>query len=248
MIRAVLFDLWGTLIVDDPASSAARGVLRIDQTHAALTEMGFPDERADIQAGFLAAAAAHEAIHDNELDLSTRGRTVSYIEAVDAALPGRLDEPAWSRLDDAILAPARTHGPAIMADARETLEEVRALGLSCGLISNTGITQGFVLRDVLAGFGLLKYLDPAVFSDEVELCKPSPAIFAHALAAMDLTPAEVVFVGDQPVLDVFGARRAGLWCVQIGDLEADGMVPHARIATLPELVPALRSLKLIGAG
>jgi FMN phosphatase YigB (HAD superfamily) len=62
---------------------------------------------------------------------------------------------------------------------------------------------------------------------------------------MDLAPEEAVFVGDQPVLDVRGARRAGMWMVQIGDLAADGAEPHARINALDELLPALRSLALI---
>ena len=62
---------------------------------------------------------------------------------------------------------------------------------------------------------------------------------------LELTAEEVVFVGDQPVLDVLGARRAGMWMVQIGDLAPAGAEPHARIDALSELLPALRALALI---
>jgi putative hydrolase of the HAD superfamily len=246
MIRAVLFDLWGTLIVDDPASGAARERLRIEATRAVLADAGFDYAADDIRAGFMAAGVELGGLHEQERDLSARGRTITYLRQVDADLPDRLDDAAWRRLDEAILTPALTHGPEVMPGAADALAAVHGLGLAIGMISNTGITPGYVLREVLAGFGLLRYLDLTVFSDEVEMSKPAPAIFEHALGEMGLEAGEAAFVGDQPRLDVFGSRRAGLWCVQIGDLEGEDAQPHARIAALHELVPALRALGLVG--
>jgi putative hydrolase of the HAD superfamily len=114
-----------------------------------------------------------------------------------------------------------------------------------GLISNAGITPGFVLRRIMDGHGLLEHIDHAVFSDEVELSKPSAAIFERALDAFGVEPAEAAFVGDQPVLDVLGPLNAGLWSIQIGALSEDGIEPHARIASHGELLPALRGLGLL---
>jgi hypothetical protein len=36
-----------------------------------------------------------------------------------------------------------------------------------------------------------------------------------------------------------------MWMVQIGDIECTDEQPHARISSLDELVPALRSLALL---
>jgi putative hydrolase of the HAD superfamily len=245
MIRAVLFDLWGTLIVDDPVTSEARQRLRIESACAELASAGFPFEAAEVEAGFLAAGVELDRLHADELDLSTHRRTAAYLRQIDATLPDRLDDATWKRMHEVILTPAREHRPAIMPGARETLAAVQALGLARGLISNAGFTPGFVLRELLDGYGLLSFLDCAVFSDEVEMSKPAEAIFGYALEKMGLEPAEAVFVGDQPRLDVFGSRRAGMWCVQIGNLTADGIEPHARIGALDELLPALRELKLL---
>ncbi len=244
-LRAVLFDLWGTLIIDDVESSERRRIMRRDATRDLLAEFGFAHQHDDIEAAFLAAGAEHERLHHADRDLSTRGRTLLYLQHVDPALLDRVDEDGWRRLDEVILTPALTHRPVIMPGAREALAEVKALGIPTGLISNAGITPGFVLRQILDDFGLLRLLDITVFSDEVEMCKPAPAIFAGALAELGVDARDAAFVGDQPRLDVFGARQAGMWSVQIGDLSADGMTPHARIDTLMELVPALRSLRLI---
>jgi len=244
-LRAVLFDLWGTLIVDDPDTSRQRDLMRRAATHELLADLGFAHDHDDIAAAFLAAGAEHERLHHADRDLSTRGRTLLYLQHVDPALLDSVDEDGWRRLDDVILTPALTHRPAIMPGAKEALAEVRALGIPTGLISNAGITPGFVLRQILDDFGLLRLLDITVFSDEVELCKPAPDIFAGALAELGVDAPDAAFVGDQPRLDVFGARQAGMWSVQIGDLSAEGMTPHARISSLAELVPALRSLRLI---
>ncbi len=127
----------------------------------------------------------------------------------------------------------------------EVLREVKALGLPVGLVSNAGTTPGFVLREIMDGYGLLEHFDDTVFSDEVELSKPAAAIFERALEPFGVAPDEAVFVGDQPVLDVLGPQNAGLWTVQLGDIAEDGIEPHARIARLDELVPALRKLGLI---
>ena len=244
-IRAVLFDLWGTLVVDDPGIGQVRDELRIATAQRVLSELGFTYEAADVRAGFIAAAMEHGRLHENEIDLSSRGRTVLYLRHLDDTLAEQLDDDAWAQLDTAILTPTLAHRPVMMPGAQEALAEVKQLGLAIGLISNTGTTPGTVLRRVLDDYGLLEYLDPTVFSDEVELAKPAAAIFEHARDELGMQPHEVAFVGDQPLLDVFGARRAGLWSVQLGDRTADGMEPHARIGALGELVAALRDLGLV---
>ena len=246
MLKAVLFDLWGTLIAEDPAAGEARRLLRVQLAREALADAGFDYAAADIEAAFLAAGVEHELLHASERDFSAHGRTIAYLRQVDERIGERLGERAWARLDEAILTPMLTHRPVIMRDARETLEAVRALGLSVGLISNTGITPGFVLRRILDEMGLWRLLDHAVFSDEVELAKPAVALFENALDEMGVTASEAAFLGDQPRLDVAGARRAGMWSVQVGDVAlTDGVAPHARIGALLELLPALRSLDLL---
>ena len=77
------------------------------------------------------------------------------------------------------------------------------------------------------------------------MAKPAPAIFERALEEFGCMPDAAAFVGDQPVLDVLGPRSAGIWSVQFGSVEGDGIEPHARIEDFDDLLPALRSLSLI---
>jgi len=245
VIRAVYFDLWGTLIYDDPDIGEQRRLLRVQRAHDALAKLGLACDRADVEAGFIVAGMELQKIHAGEVDISARGRTVLFLRHVDEELPDRLDDDGWRLLDDAVLSPALEYRPVIMPGATDALAGIKQRGLATGLISNAGATPGFVLREILEGFGLLRHLDATVFSDEVELSKPSQAIFEGALDEFGLTAGEAAFVGDEPVLDVFGSRRAGLWTVQIGDKPLDGARPHARIDALDQLHDALRGLRLI---
>src|ERR1051326_3642757 len=78
-----------------------------------------------------------------------------------------------------------------------------------GVICNTGMAGGRVLRQVLAHHGLLEYFDVTVFSNEFGWQKPHPSIFEHTLKALGGVPAaEALHVGDVEGLDVEGPRRA----------------------------------------
>ncbi len=79
-----------------------------------------------------------------------------------------------------------------------------------GVISDTGLTPGRVLRQVLHRDGLLRCFDTLTFSDETGSTKPLPEQFLHTLANLGVEPAEAAHVGDLPETDIVGARRVGM--------------------------------------
>ena len=95
MLKAVLFDLWGTLIAEDPAAGEARRLLRIQLAREALADAGFDYAAADIEAAFLAAGVEHELLHASERDFTAHGRTVAYLRQLEG-LPTRL---YWRKAD-----------------------------------------------------------------------------------------------------------------------------------------------------
>lgn len=245
-VRALLFDLWGTLIADPPGASAARAQLRARRVAAELDAIRRPVDLAVIERAFEVAGDEHSKIHARGLDLSAEGRTILYLRHLDPEIAPSLDEDGWRRMHAAILTPALEIPPAPLEGALDGLRAAVALGVPTALVSNAGLTPGFVLRDLLDGFGMLEHLHVPIFSDEVELAKPAAGIFAHALDALDVEPQHAAFIGDQPVLDVLGPQSAGIWSIQVGDLAEDGIEPDARIDALPQLIPALRTLGLLG--
>jgi putative hydrolase of the HAD superfamily len=129
--------------------------------------------------------------------------------------------------------------------ARPAFEHLRARGVRLAVISNTMRTPGATLRKVLDRFGLLDCFAHTTFSDEVGVRKPDPEIFALTLRALQVERAVAVHVGDDPVLDVLGARDAGLRVIQVtsASLRALGARrPDAVVRSLATLPDALAQL------
>jgi FMN hydrolase / 5-amino-6-(5-phospho-D-ribitylamino)uracil phosphatase len=70
----------------------------------------------------------------------------------------------------------------------------------------------------LVQIGLAHHFERSVAARQVGALKPDPRIFQGAIEGTNLAPEEVVYVGDDPVLDVVGARAAGMQPVWIDRL------------------------------
>jgi len=250
-IRALLFDLWGTLIVEQPEREKARRQIRRRLVHEALAAAGhaYPEDA-------VSAALTRLAETDRTGGPATSidERVELLLEHVEPGLARSLTPDAFWAVEGAVGGAILQSPPLPAPGARETLEDAQRRGLALGLVSNTGLTPGYVLRELLAGYDLLPYLQVLTFSDEARFAKPAPEVFLCTLDALDVPPAEAAFIGDMPHLDVAGPQAVGMWTVQIGDQQLDGadrsavlrpVEPHARIGALPELFPALERLGLL---
>ena len=66
------------------------------------------------------------------------------------------------------------------------------------------------LRFILEHLGLSRFFQHVFISSELGADKPNPEIYRRALQLVDLAPAEVLHVGDDPERDWKGATAAGL--------------------------------------
>ena len=127
----------------------------------------------------------------------------------------------------------RTRNNLWYPDSIETLAELRSRGYILGLISNTHWRW---LREDRKEFQ--KYLQVITLSYEVGYAKPHPLIFLVTLRRMGVVPRRCLHVGDDPVADVEGARKAGIVTAFIkrGSVDADS---DMRIEKLSELLDIL---------
>ncbi|UOY92521.1 HAD family hydrolase [Ectobacillus sp. JY-23] len=77
------------------------------------------------------------------------------------------------------------------------------------------ITNGFTNFQTanLRALGLHQYIDAIFISEQEGLKKPNPALFQRALCYLNVKPEESLYVGDHPDNDVRGARQAGMHAV-----------------------------------
>ena len=187
MIRAVLFDLDGTLYDRDAV------VLRVAH------------EQFDTFQGRLAGVDRDRFIARTlELDDHGYARRVDVYRGllsgrtVDERLAGDLEAHFWD---------CYCRHCDVPKDAAATLEALRASGKTLAVVTNGPVEwQSRKLRTL----GLAGYFDHVLISEAEGISKPDPRIFVRALERCGVAPHEAMFVGDHPEIDVAGAKTAGL--------------------------------------
>lgn len=87
-----------------------------------------------------------------------------------------------------------------------TITRMMRVGIEWGVVTNGPSFQ----RAKLVALGLDKIAGCVVISSEFGEDKPSPEIFKEALRRLGRIPEGAIFVGDSPVADIEGARKARL--------------------------------------
>jgi HAD superfamily hydrolase (TIGR01509 family) len=169
----------------------------------------------------------------------------SILSAADARLIDRLPGPVMDSLVEVYSRPALLVPPAVDPAALTVLQGLRNRDCTLALVSNTMRTPGAILRKLLEHYRLRSYFAHTTFSDEVGVRKPHPDIFALTLRAVGGEAATSVHVGDDSVLDVQGARAAGLRAIQVrtGHRRPGAVQPDAAIASLADLPAAIDKLE-----
>ena len=144
---------------------------------------------------------------------------------VQAAVPARVD---------ALKADTR-----LRPDAVSLLRALKDRGLSTGLISDCT----HELPAFLPSLPVAPLLDARVFSVEVGVCKPDPAIYLTACEQLGVEPWECVYVGDGGSRELTGAAAVGMTPVRLAapDL-ADHLVFDRDTAFTGAAVPSLTDL------
>jgi putative hydrolase of the HAD superfamily len=206
MLRAIAFDLWETLITNTAELTREHTRLRLDAMARILRE---PPERIE-QAYHGVWDRCQELYWSLDLDIPCRRQVEHFLELLD------LDPASFEHIDELEHAYANIvveRPPECVDGAREALRDVRARGLRVGMISNTGRSPGYALREVLSWLGLASSIDAMVFSNEHGECKPRPSIFARLRDALGVDYDEILFVGDNLYADVHGAQQSGMRAV-----------------------------------
>ncbi|MEN1968367.1 HAD family hydrolase [Lentibacillus sp. N15] len=87
------------------------------------------------------------------------------------------------------------------------LERLKNKGLILGMITNG---KGQFQTDNIRALGIEKYFDTILISEWAGIKKPDPRIFEKAFDYLHVLPSESIFIGDHPEKDVNAAKRVGM--------------------------------------
>jgi len=197
-VRAVTFDFWFTLFRE------ANGQPRQRTRAAALariTRVGIDEAEAvlnDVAARFRRHHLEHQ-------------RTLGPHDAVQMVADHfglNLDEPTARMLATAFAEAVLPYPPEPIEGALEAVR-LAAQYVPVGIISDTGMSPGRYLRQLLDRFGFSPYIAGSVFSDEVGVAKPQRQMFEVCAGKLGVAPNELFHIGDTEQTDIFGARSVG---------------------------------------
>jgi putative hydrolase of the HAD superfamily len=239
VIKGVTIDLWGTLLLDGPAADERYRLERILRMAEALGDLGVEVPFAALARGYEEARRQLVRVWRQMRDVPVERHVILLLESVDATLPGRLGAAGLNAVAWAYASPPLDVPPPLDPGAASALGALAERGIPVCLVSNTLRTPGIVLREILEKAGLRDAFAGMVFSDECGIRKPDPAIFRLALTCLGIAAGDAVHVGDDPRLDVEGARLANMRAIQIGDNLRTANGPDASIRGLSGLPAAV---------
>jgi FMN phosphatase YigB (HAD superfamily) len=235
-VRAITVDFWGTLLFDPPSSDNRYKARRLRDFENILAGAGVRVSSSALDRAYEASAVYLSRIWAKHRDVPVTDHVRAILGGVDSALPGRLPADVLAALVDAYSRPALLVPPAVDDGALKALSVLREEGYTLAVVSNTMRTPGATLRKVLERFGLLRCFAHTVFSDEVGVRKPDPAIFLGALQAVGGEPSTAIHVGDDGMLDVGGARAAGMRVIQVTTASLKALGGRRPDAVIPSLI------------
>lgn len=191
MIKAVFFDAGGTLLT--PFPSVGGVYAQVARRHGVIANDGEIDSR------FKAAWKIHRASRQT-VDKAWWHSVVSTV----------FKDHHFDNFDlffeDVYLAFEKKESWKVFDDVFPTLQQLKERSLQTALLSNWDSR----LPALLDKLGLSSYFDRQFISFGMNLMKPNPLFFKHALEQMDLHPMEVIHIGDDLEEDVKAAEAAGI--------------------------------------
>lgn len=202
-IRAIVFDYGNTLIEFGPAQIGAgdRGIA--DAVERLFGPVDRERLRAIRDANRMALFKGDPPQYrENDLDVITS----EMVRELYGVMPTRpqLDEILQARMG-------------VFVESTWASDDVKALlgrlgqRYRLGLLSN--YPSGDAIRVSLDKVGLSEFFEAVVVSADLGYVKPHPITFQTIMTAMDARPDEILFVGDNWLADIQGAKRAGMYAV-----------------------------------
>ena len=203
MIRAVFFDLGGTLLHYGGADEQTLYVQGVTCVHEELVRRGY-----DVPDFETFHKRIYRAVKVRAMLRFFSGRELDLGKIVRGALRRmkiRLEPGDVAELAQVWFNAYQPH-VGYYDDVADTLRRLHEMGLKTGVISNT-LWPAWLLKQELTRRGHSPHFDLMLFSPEAGFRKPSRKIFRQALKELKIKGREAAFVGDSLVEDVRGPQR-----------------------------------------
>jgi putative hydrolase of the HAD superfamily len=202
MIKAITFDCWNTLIIDDES----RDGKMLSHLEFVCQENGISLADKDMAAVWAEEDRLREAyvVAHNKTKNAIQ-RTETLLELLDIQLPlSEVIRVAY--YFDRVALEVR---PPKVPEVEEVLK-VLAQQYRLGVICNGGFHSADTVKEILDAHKLLEFFEWLSFSDELDVAKPHRDIFEITVDKLGCELKEAVHIGDSEYSDIAGAKNTGM--------------------------------------
>ena len=174
--ECITFDLWQTLIIDQQDWGKIRSELRINSCYETLRENHISVELDQIVYAYKQTYEECDRIRKNGLDISFRDQVLMYLSFIKDGIHEELSESSVRKIINDYGYAFYEAPPVLANGALDILEYAQSKQLKIGLISNSGMTPGIIVKAYLEQLGILEFFHAMVFSDELLIRKVAESI------------------------------------------------------------------------
>lgn len=210
-IKAVTFDLWDTIVDDDSDEPvrARRGLRsKKEERRHQIWEALNAIEPIDYDRVALAYDTAEAGFWLVWKECYINWTVEQRLRVVLKGLGRQVDRDVFERLVEAHSNMEVEISPAPIDGIQEALEELSSR-YKLSIVSDSIVTPGTGLRQILEKHGVKQYFSGFAFSDEVGHSKPHRSMFDSAAEQLDVDVSEIVHIGDRDHNDVKGPHAVG---------------------------------------
>jgi putative hydrolase of the HAD superfamily len=212
-VTTLTFDFWNTLYSADGGTWKEVGPQRMQALREMVVSAGLRPSDDELERVYHAGFDAYMQAWTSGHHFGAREEVRFFLDSF-AISAESLEQGVIVRAISEIEEAARLGKLPLVAGVAETIPKLSADGYKLGLISDTSLTPGRVLKEFMERDGLLQHFSVLTFSDETGYCKPDRRMFLQTLAGLGADVAEAAHIGDTPRTDIAGAQSVGMIAVR----------------------------------
>ena len=211
-IKAITFDLWDTLVIDDSdeAKRAEQGLRsKFDERRHLLWEALNTTEPIGLETVRLAYNVGDAAFNKVWKEMHITWHIAERLRVILNGLGRELPDEIFNAVVRAHEEMEVDIPPDAMPDAVPVLERLARRYNLC-MVSDAIVSPGSCLRRLVENHGLAKFFNGFAFSDEVGHSKPHRSMFESAAGQLGVEIGEMLHIGDRDHNDVKGPQQLGM--------------------------------------
>lgn len=209
MIKAITFDLWDTVFIDDsdePKRKAAGRLSKKEERRSLVFQFANKHKNVSpelVNSIYTTVDSAFSKVWHEQF---VTWKVIDRLELIFKGLGIELPEKEMNEIVILHEEMELEFRPDFIEGVGNAIEELHK-SYKLGVISDAIFSPGRVLRELLKGEDLLRFFDHFVFSDEIGNSKPQPVVFESAYKKFGVQPHELIHIGDREHNDILGAKN-----------------------------------------